>query len=349
MKKKYLMIISLIILMLFSLINIYQARNINLNYQSYFLKELIWYLLSFSLLFLMKKFNLDYLLNHSLYLYLLGNLLLLITLFKGTNINGSTSWLKLGIFSFQPSEFMKIFLLFYLRSLSLKKMPNLKYFIITLIIFLIPSLLTFLEPDTGAVIIYGLIYLTFLILKKFKLKYYLLTLGGFLILIIAFFSLYFNSKALFINLFGSSFFYRMDRITSFLNGDGYQINKALSSIKLSSFWGIKKYLYYPEAPTDFAFTLLINNFGYFGMLLFLITYLLFISSLLKFNTDKYLLYPFIIPLIIQYSINLLMNINLFPIIGITLPLISYGGSNLLSLFLLLGFILNKKVPECTYL
>lgn len=344
MKKKYYLLIVIFLLMLFSLINNYYARFILSSYESYFIKELLWYLISFLAIYLMSKFNLNIIFKYSFYLYLLGNLLLLYTLFRGTNVNGSTSWIRLGIFSFQPSEFMKIFLILYLREFTLKhKLSNFKYLIATSIIVLIPSILTFLEPDTGAIIIYFIIFITFLVMHKFSKWFYI---SGAIITLIAasaFFILYYNYQNLFIDIFGTAFFYRMDRINGFLSGEGYQITNALRSISNSGLFGIDKYLYFPESATDFAFTLLIANTGLVGSIIFLVVYYFFFNYLMKISHDKYLLYPVLYCLLFQVSVNILMNIGLFPIIGITLPFLSYGGSNLLSYMILIGFLLNKKV------
>jgi rod shape determining protein RodA len=341
MKKKEL-IISLILLMIISIVNNYYAASLNNLYHLYFIKQLVWYILGFISIFIISKINLDYLFDKILYIYILGNLLLILTLIIGVNVNGSTSWINLGFFSFQPTEFMKICLILLLRKISLNKnYSDFKYLFICFIIVLIPSILTFLEQDTGPIIIYLIIFLTFIFMKKINKFYYIGGISLLLLISVSFFILYFNYQDFFIQIFGNKFFYRMDRITNLINGKGYQIKQALLSISSSGLFGIKKRIYFPEAPTDFAFTLLISNFGFIGMMVFLIIYFYFFYSLSTFK-DRYLLYPIYYILLIEYSINILMNIGLFPIIGITLPLISYGGSSLLSFMILLGFILNKK-------
>ncbi len=354
MKNK--IIFLLIVFMIFSLINNYSAFFIMDSYQNYFIKELIWYILGFFIIYLMAKVNIEILFKYSFYFYILGNLLLLLTLFIGTNVNGSTSWIDLGPFNYQASEFMKIFILMFLYYFSTinKKLSDWKYIVYSFGIILIPSILTFLEPDTGAVLIYFIIYLAFLIDRKLNKWWYILSVLFILIIGSSFFILYFNCQDLFIKIFGTSFFYRMDRITSFINGEGYQINKALISIGSSGLFGKGlKHMpeYFPEAPTDFAFALLIKNIGFVGILIFVLSYAALIYFLIKMinKQNKTFLFPVIILLIFQSSVNIFMNIGLFPIIGITLPFISYGGSNLLSYMLIIGLVLNiKKVSIDTY-
>ncbi|MDD2207820.1 MAG: FtsW/RodA/SpoVE family cell cycle protein [Bacilli bacterium] len=347
MKNKKVILILVFCLMLFSLINNYSARYILSSYDNYFIKQLVWYLVSFLSIFILFKINIDVLFKKSFYLYILGNLLLLLTIFIGTTVNGSTSWIVVGPFSFQASEFMKIALILYLSMISTKDISDFKYIIITLIIVLIPSILTFLEPDTGAVMIYFVIYIAFLIMRKLNKWWYITVIGVSLISVSLFFVLYYYYQDIFINIFGTSFFYRMDRITDFVKGDGYQLNKALVSIGSSGMFGrglrnIPEY--FPEAPTDFAFALLINNIGYIGIVLFIFIYSLLIYNIIKIinKQNKLFVFPVVFLLLFQFTVNILMNIGLFPVIGITLPFISYGGSNLLSYMIIIGLILNIK-------
>ena len=347
MKNKKVILILVFCLMLFSLINNYSAGYILSSYDNYFIKQLVWYLVSFLSVFILFKINIDVLFRKSIYIYILGNLLLLLTIFIGTTVNGSTSWIVIGPFSFQASEFMKIALILYLSIISTKDISDLKYIIITLIVVLIPSILTFLEPDTGAVMIYFVIYLAFLIMRKLNKWWYISVIGVSLVSISLFFVLYYYYQDIFIDIFGTLFFYRMDRITDFIKGDGYQLNKALVSIGSSGMFGrgIRNIPeYFPEAPTDFAFALLINNIGYIGIIIFIFIYSLLIYNIIKIINDqnKLFVFPVVFLLLFQFTVNVLMNIGLFPVIGITLPFISYGGSNLLSYMIIIGLLLNIK-------
>jgi len=327
--------------MLLSIANNYFARDLLISYNNYFIKQLIWFISGFIIMFIISKLNLGFIYKYSFYLYLFGNFLLLLTLIIGKNINGAKGWLSIGPFSIQPSEFMKIFLILYLREFTLKyDLSDFKYIIFTLLIILLPSILTFLEPDTGGVIIYIIIWIVFFFLKKLNKWYYIITISFSLLSIVVFFILYYKYPNNFINIFGTSFFYRMDRITNFVNGEGYQIGEALKSTSNSGLFGLKDKVYFPESATDFALTLFISNFGIVGLSFLLIIYTLFFSELLKYNKDKYLLYSTIFILIFQYVTNILMNVSLFPIIGITLPFISYGGSSILSYMILIGFLIT---------
>ncbi len=348
MKKKYLTIIFLIIIMLFSIYNLYNSKVMLKSYSNYYIKELIWWVIGFLVIIISSKLNLDIIFKNSKYLYVLGIILLVITHFFGITINGSTSWLKVGLISIQPSEFMKIPLILSLRSISLRNYSNIEYFIYALVLTLIPSIIVFMEPDTGAVIIYFLIFITFIFMRKYNKWFYIISVLLLFCIILIFIYLYLFQRDLFIKVFGTTLFYRIDRITNFLNQDGYQRNQALASLRSSKLFGRGELIYFPESTTDFAFTFLVSQIGIISGIIFLIIYSLLIIILNSIKTDKYIKGAFITIISFQFIINVLMNIGFFPIIGITLPFLSYGGSSLLSYIILLTLIL-KKVSNDTYL
>ena len=348
MKKKYLTIIFLIIIMLFSIYNLYNSKVMLKSYSNYYIKELIWWVIGFLVIIISSRLNLDIIFKKSKYLYVLGIILLVITHFFGITINGSTSWLKVGFVSIQPSEFMKIPLILSLRSISLRNYSNIEYFIYALVLTLIPSIIVFMEPDTGAVIIYFLIFITFIFMRKYNKWFYIISALLLFCIILIFIYLYLFQRDLFIKVFGTTLFYRIDRITNFLNRDGYQRNQALASLRSSKLFGRGELIYFPESTTDFAFTFLVSQIGIIPGIIFLIIYSLLIIILNSIKTDKYIKVAFITIISFQFIINVLMNIGFFPIIGITLPFLSYGGSSLLSYIILIMLIL-KKVSNDTYL
>lgn len=339
MKRK--LIVSLIILSLFSIVNIYYARFYLSSYSNYYIKQLIWFIFGFFIIYLFGKINVNYILDKSMYLYLFGIILLIITLLFGRSVNGSKSWLIVFGLSFQVSEFMKVFIILYLRYISINyNFNDFKYLFYSFIIVLIPSILVFLQPDTGPIISYFIIYISFLFLRKLN-KWYYISFGIMIFVMLLLFSyFYLYNKDILLKIFGSNIFYRLDRISSFFELDGYQINQALKSIGLSGFFGIKKRVYFPECFNDFAITLLIANFGLVGLIIYFIFYIIFVYSLSRLCNDIYIVKSSVNFIVIQSIINLLMNIGLFPIVGITFPLLSYGGSSLLSIFILIGIIYN---------
>lgn len=327
MKKKNIIII-LIIYMFFSFVNLKNTDVLT--------KQLFFYMLAFSFIILANK---EFMRKYIRLFYIVGNLVLLYVLLFGNSINGSRAWLNIGFFSFQPSEFMKIILLIYLGYITTKyDKYKLKAFIITLI----PSILTFLEPDTGNVIFYFVIYLSLIIYKEKNNKKILrfgLTTFVLLFLLLA---LYFFHSEYFLNIFGYQVYYRMERIVSLFDNSSYQLNRALMGIGSSGLFGNKNILSIPYQTTDFAFSYLASNLGLIGISLYLI-FNLYVNLFLireihyQIGIDKNILFGFVSLKITQESIHMLMNIGLFPITGITLPFISYGGSSLLTYALILSY------------
>ena len=168
-KLNYKILIPIILLSIISIITIYSS----LTYTSpslgnLALKQAIWYGVGWILVVILIKLGNDYLYRHTWFLYIVGNILLLLLLFFGTPINNSKCWFVLpGIGSIQPSEFMKIFIMLVLATMihdfrSDYKNPDCRdefiFILKTLGVLMIPSILTFLQPDTGAVLIYFVIY-----------------------------------------------------------------------------------------------------------------------------------------------------------------------------------------------
>jgi len=349
---KYL--IPIFILMIISFLNMYSARFILESYNNYLIKQMLYYGIGFVILFICNKINYNYIYKNIKWLYIFMNILLLLVLLFGKEINGAKAWFNFGIVSFQPSEFMKIVLLIYLSRLFYEsKKINFKFILKILIITLIPAVLTFLEPDTGTVLFYLIIVLFMIFYKKISKWWYI---GGISFIFVfggIFFSLYFFKQDLFIDIFGTSFFYRMDRLINFWKSSGYQLENALIGIGSGGVFGLginNFHVYFPEAPTDFVFALILTNMGIVGGILVLLIFLyldfLIINDINKVSKHKkYFIIGFMGIFLYQQIEHIMMNLGLLPITGITLPFLSYGGSSLISYFILIGFIMNFKLKK----
>ena len=353
-KDNLMLFIPLLILMIISFFCMYQSSFIKNIYRWHLAKQVLWFGVGFLILLIFQKIKIRKIFDYSFLFYILGNILLILVLFLGKDINGARAWFDLKIFNFQPSEFMKIGLLLYLIHLaelfSQQKISELKFLVSCLVATLIPSILVFLEPDTGAIIIYLLLLFSVLIFSKIH-KFWFILFFTFLILFGGlFFYLYFYQQELLIKYIGTSFFYRVDRLLNFKDGSGLQLNNALTTIGNSNLFGHgiqKELLYVPEFPTDFVFTLAISIFGFGGAIIILLCYFIlnryFIKKIFSTNRFAYQLFinGFLFIFIFQQTQNILMNIGLVPIMGIPLPFLSYGGSNMIIYFLFLGIILNS--------
>ena len=316
------------------------------------IKQTIFYILGIILIFIMINIDLNILINKAKYIYLLNVFLLLLVLLIGTETNGIKAWFYIPIFgSFQPSEFMKIIL--YLGNIINKNRKNeqsdLNLIIKCLIITLIPSILTFLEPDTGAVIVYFVILIVMLFVSGINLKWFIYFIFLGILGIGSILYLYLYKQDLFINIFGSSLFYRLDRLFDFINLSGMQLNNSIISISSSGIFGhgINNIpIYFPELQTDFIFASFTSCFGLLGSIILIMTIFIFDKEIIniaknkKENIYKYILSGICSVLIYQQIQNISMTIGLLPITGITLPFISYGGSSLISFIILIGIVLN---------
>lgn len=280
---------------------------------------------------------------------LLCFILLFIVLIPGIGIvrGGAQSWIGVGAFSIQPSEFMKLGLILFLAYYLTKHHRNITSFRQG---FLWPILLVFfvfglimLQPDfgTGVVLVITCVLMLFISGTKFKYFIYLMFIGliGFTLLII-------------------SAPYRIKRITAYLNpwedplGDGFQIIQSLYAIGPGKLMGLgfgnslQKYFYLPEPQTDFIFAIIGEEFGFIGgtfviLLFFILCWRgVLIALNVKDSFGRYVAFGIITMITVQVMINISVVIGLIPVTGITLPFLSYGGSSLTLTLCSIGILLN---------
>ena len=364
-KINFKIVIPILLMAIVSIITIYSA----LTYTSkslgnLALKQAIWYIVGFILVFILLRLKNEYLYRHAWFLYILGNLVLLWLLLFATPINNSKCWLVIpGIGSIQPSEFMKVFIMLALATMihnfrSDYKNPNVKdefiFILKTFLVVLVPSVLTFLQPDTGAVIIYLIIYLVMMFTSGIRIRWFVIAFVILFCILGTTLWLYFFKENIFIKMFGSSIYYRLERLFDWQSGSGLQLENALAAIGSAGFLGHgfnKTPIYFPESSTDFIFAVFASNFGFVGVLVLLTIIIYFDINIIRlarrkiYDTDKYILTGIVAMLLFQQIQNIGMTIGLLPITGITLPFISYGGSSLLSYMIMIGIILNISMEK----
>ena len=352
--KNLLLFIPLLILNIISLFNMLNAKLISPVYQNAFYKQLIWFILGYFIIFIIQKINLKKIFKYAPYIYIFSIFLLLLVLFVGDNVNGAKCWINIFGFSFQPSEIAKLSLAIYLVEIATKaKLKNtldeFKLLLRLVLITLIPSILVFLEPDTGAIINFLIILLVVIMALKLNKWWYISFFSFATFSLATFFILYFFYQDFLIKTIGTSFFYRMDRLINFASGNSYQLENALITIGSSSFWGVglnKILLYIPEAPTDFFLAFSIGNYGLISAIIICISfiiidiYLIHITNNSKSAKIKIFSYSYLSIFIFHQIYNISMNLGLLPIMGIPLPFLSYGGTNTLINYLFLGIILK---------
>jgi rod shape determining protein RodA len=166
--------------------------------------------------------------------------------------------------------------------------------------------------------------------------------------------LYLFNTDLFIEIFGTSFFLRIDRLLDWSNGSGYQLENGITAIGSGGLLGKgfnQTPIYFPEPQTDFIFAVYASNFGFIaslgliGLILFFDIRLIILALNSRNKTNKYIISGIVAMLLYQQVQNIGMTYGLLPITGITLPFISYGGSSLLSYMIMLGIIFNIANEE----
>lgn len=361
-------LIPIILFAVISIITLYGAGSILPSYMdNLVVKQVLWYIAGFALAFLVMTIG-----NRSIYkivwiLYGIGILSLIGLFFFGVSINEAKCWYEIkGIGTIQPSEFMKIILIITNATMISKfnddfPNPSIReefYFLIKVVlVVLVPSILTFMQPDTGVVLIYLLITLVMLFVSGIRYRWFAGIFGVLGIFILLILGIYFISQDLFIKIFGTSFFLRVDRLLDWSNQSGFQLENSLSAIGSAGLfghgWNVNP-VYFPEAQTDFIFAVFASHFGFLGsvLLLALITFFDIKLIMMAVKTDK-LINKYIIAgvagmLIYQQIQNIGMTFGLLPITGITLPFISYGGSSLLSYMLAMGLIFNISNENMRY-
>ncbi len=359
MKKKEKIDLSILFILIgffiISIITIYSSLTyLPKNMGNLLVKQILFYILGFICIFFVNKISNNFLIKNSLYIYLANIILLLIVLIFGNEINGTKAWINIPIFGrLQPSEFMKIGLILYLSktidNMKKSKKSDIKIIIKSIVIFMIPTILTFLEPDTGAVIVYFIITLILLFIAGIKYRWFIILFIILVVLLGSIFYLYFLERELFISILGSNFFYRLERIFDWTNSSGIQLENSLISISSSGIFGHgfnNIPIYFPELQTDFVFSSYISCFGIIGgiilIALFVILNIKIISIAIsnKKLVNKLICIGTVSVLIYQQIQNMAMTIGILPITGITLPFISSGGSSLISFMILIGIVLN---------
>lgn len=353
----------LITLFLFAILSVVTIKSseaiLSSDMNGLYMRQILWYILGFALAYFVMFIGNDYIYRNIWWFYGIGILLLVLLLLFGEPINNAKCWFvipKVG--SIQPSEFMKIILII-TESVMAHKFneihpdPSLQeefFFLLKVgIVVFIPSLLTFLQPDTGVVLIYLIITLLILFISGIRYRWFFIAFGVIGALIASVLIVYFASNELFIKIFGTDFFLRVDRLLDWSNKSGYQLENGMSAIGAGGVFGLgfrNTPIYFPEAQTDFIFAVFGSNFGFFGstlligLIIFFDIRIILIALKNDNNINKYVTAGIIGMLIYQQVQNIGMTVGLMPITGITLPFISYGGSSLLSYMLMAGIIFN---------
>lgn len=349
-KKLLFMVLSITAI---GLMMVYSASHIWAQYKfddsCYFIKrQMIFVGIGLVSMFVFSKIDYHLYQKYCIKILLVSFLLMILVLIPGIGVvrGGSRSWFNLGLFALQPSEIFKIALIIYVSdyiSHHYHQMKKLRTCFKPLLVTLSGFITIMLQPDFGSGVVMCCAIVVMIIVTPFPFRYFMM-LGGVGI-----------SGIVMMVLTAS---YRMKRILAFLDpfqdplGSGFQMIQSLYAIAPGGLLGvgfdnsIQKHFYLPEPQTDFIFAIYLEEFGLIGGVLLILLYAsLFIHCLnLSKRIDdlfgSFMIVGIISVIGIQTLINLGVVVGLFPVTGVTLPLMSYGGTSIIITFIEIGMILN---------
>lgn len=300
------------------------------------------------LLWVIAKIKPLYLSNFALPLYLVSLVLLLGVHFFGITVNGSTRWLDLGLARVQPSEFIKIALpmlvAWYFQKYELNR--RWYHYFVALFIILLPVWLIVKQPDLGTAILIMASGLFVIFFAGLPWRFILATVVGFMAIVPLYWQYIMAS-------------YQKKRVLTLFNpqddplGAGYHILQSMTAIGSGGLWG-KGWLkgtqthlgYIPEQTTDFIFSVYAEEFGLLGNILLLLIYILIIGRGLWISANARTLYGRLLAaalsmiLFCYVFVNLGMVSGILPVVGVPLPLVSYGGTSTLSIMVILAMLMG---------
>ncbi|HZX31722.1 MAG TPA: putative lipid II flippase FtsW [Rhodocyclaceae bacterium] len=276
------------------------------------------------------------------YLFMIGAVLLLVVLIPGLgrDVNGARRWLPLGFANLQPSELMKLFAVLYAADYTVRKMPvmhDLKQAFLPMFgAMVVVGVFLLKEPDFGAFVVIISIAMGILFLGGLKARLFAILILG---LLAAFTVLIIVSP------------YRRDRVFGFMDpwadafGKGYQLSHSLIAFGRGELFGVglgasvEKLFYLPEAHTDFLLAVIAEELGFVGVLAVVALFALLVQRAFAIGRQSVQfdrLYPALVAMGIgiwmgvQSFINMGVNMGLLPTKGLTLPLMSFGGSGIVA-------------------
>ena len=350
----YILICSVLFIGIASMFAMYSTDGGEFNYHTK--SHIIRFLVFFSLFLVISFFQIRFWHQTSSLIFIFVFILLLAVKYFGLTSSGSQRWLNFYFMNLQPSELMKVALILFLSKyyhrISTNDVNKIKFLFLPIVALVSPVLLVLTQPDLGTSILIAIGGITVTWLAGVRVKFFA------------------YSSIVFITLLpiAISFLkpYQKARILTFLNPDrdplgaGYQIIQSKIAIGSGGLFGkgflngSQSYLdYLPEKHTDFIFTLFSEEFGFFGSLTILLVYSLIIYRLVKIGNitrttfGKLYCYSFATAFFVYVAVNMSMVLGLLPIVGAPLPIMSYGGSSMMSIMLGLGIAMSCRIYKDT--
>jgi rod shape determining protein RodA len=326
------------------------------QWQDIYKRQMLWLIIGLVCFFFMSRFNYRKLWDANYFIYGVALFFLFLVFSLGVIRLGAQRWLRFAWFNFQPSEFAKLAIIIFLAryfsrksiddtSLLSGKFGIFQGIILPFIFVAVPMFLIIEQPDLGSGLMLMLVFVGLLYLTNVRLKYIFVLLAA-LILPLPFFWHFLHD-------------YQKQRLLVFLNpnidplGAGYTVIQSRIAIGSGGFLGRgwlrgsqSQLCFLPESHTDFIFATFSEQWGFLGSSLLIWMYYLIIRQgfiIAQRTQDSFgrlLAYGISLLLALQVFINIAMNMGLAPVVGLPLPMMSYGGSSVLVTFIALGVLVN---------
>ncbi len=340
----YLLFGIILALYTFSVLSLYSYSS-----QILFQKQLVWCSVGVLLYLIVSRLDISFLQNSKLVMivYIISNLLLLYTVFFGATINGAKAWINLGLFSFQPADLAKISIVLLLAKYFSKRhieIQFLRHIAVSLLYTSVPVFLIMLQPDFGSAMATMSIWFFVVFMSGLSKKHL------FIMFLLGFASVILMWNFVFAD-------YQKNRVFNFINptrdvrGSGYNVHQAFIAIGSGGLYGKgvglgsqSKFNFLPEYQTDFIFSAYAEEWGFVGVVIILFLYFAFLSRLIylahyaRDNFASLFSLGVFAWAFVHVFVNISMNLGLFPVTGIPLPFMSYGGSHIILLTLAVAIV-----------
>jgi cell division protein FtsW len=351
---------SVLLLLAVGLVMVYSAsiaaadvdRDTGFRSGYYLVRHSIFLVVAFSAAFIAFQIPIRVWQQYAPYLFLIGTALLIMVLIPGVGreVNGSKRWLSLFVINLQPSELMKFFVVLYAADYTVRKAAYMhslvKGFFPMFVVMLVTGVLLLAEPDFGALTVITAIAMGILFLGGFDWRLF----GGLMVALLVGFVLFIVIEP-----------YRMARVVGFMDpwkdpyGKGYQLSHSLIAFGRGEWFGVglggsvEKLSYLPEAHTDFLMAIIAEEFGFVGVTLVVLLFAWLVFRAFAIGIQAAKLERYYSALVaqgigiwlgVQSVINIGVNVGLLPTKGLTLPLLSFGGSGILANLVALAVLLR---------
>ena len=354
-KLDWVMFGSIILLLAIGLLSIASVSQARTGEFTNLKKQLIFAALGLALLIFFSFTDYRFLRNYSavvMSLYIFGVSLLVLLLLIGGKVRGAASWFQFGVVSFEPIETMKFIIIALLAKYFSSRHIDFglfRHIIISGFYVFIPAFLVLMQPDLGSAALIVIIWVGIMLVSGIRFRH--LAVLGLIFLIVAGASWQFMLQD-----------YQRARILNFFEpqrdpfGQGYNVLQSIIAIGSGQLWGKglghgsqSQLNFLPEQHTDFILATIGEEWGFVGLSFILILFgiifwRLFVAAMgASTNFARLFIFGFMALLLAHISINIGMNVGLMPVTGIPLPLLSYGGSNLISTLIAFGIIQNIRI------